>query len=124
MKSYLAGVDALTIGALLGAIGVVLGAFGSHMLEERLDPEKLDAYHTAVRYQMIHALLLVAIGLAATDLPGSLVGLFVGGVVLFSGSIYGLVLTGWWVLGPVTPIGGTLLIVAWGWLAVWGFLSA
>lgn len=123
MKTFLNGIDALTLGALLGTIGVVMGAFGSHLLEDRLDPEQLDAYHTAVRYQMIHALLLVAIGLGATDLPGTMVGLFVAGVVLFSGSIYGLVLTEWWFLGPVTPIGGTLLIVAWGWLTVRGFLS-
>lgn len=124
MKTLLAGVDALTIGAFLGTIGVVMGAFGSHLLEDYLEPDRLDAFHTAVRYQMIHALLLVAVGLAGTDLPGALVGLFVGGVVLFSGSIYGLVLSGWWVLGPVTPLGGTLLIVAWGWLTVWGLLSA
>jgi len=113
-------VNALSLGGFLGALGVLMGAFGSHALEGKLEPDQLDAYGTAVRYQMYHALLLVGLGLATVSVPRSLVGLFATGTVLFSGSIYLLVLADWSWLGPITPIGGTLLIVAWGWLTVWG----
>lgn len=122
MKSLLNGVNALSLGAFLGAVGVVMGAFGSHALQGKLDPDQLDAYGTAVRYQMYHALLLVGLGLATVSIPRSLVGLFVAGTILFSGSIYLLVLADWSWLGPVTPIGGSLLIVAWVWLSIWGAL--
>lgn len=124
MKVLISGVNAISIGAFLGALGVVLGAFGSHALEGKLDPDQLDAYNTAVRYQMYHALLLIGLGLAAASVPRPLVGLFAIGTILFSGSIYLLVLADWSWLGPVTPIGGSLLIVAWFWLTVWGFLRA
>lgn len=124
MKFLIAGLNALSIGAFLGALGVVMGAFGSHALEGKLDPDQLEAYGTAVRYQMYHALVLVALGLAAASIPRSMVGLFAIGIILFSGSIYLLVLADWSWLGPITPIGGSLLIVAWIWLTIWGFLRA
>ena len=103
----------------LGAIGVLLGAFGAHALKARLEPGQLASWNTAVEYHLLHAVALLALGLFSTatsrsvQLPASL---FVAGVVLFSGSIYLLVLTQQRWLGPVTPIGGLCFIA--GWLAL------
>lgn len=101
--------------------GVIVGAFGSHALEQRLTPEELESMQTAIRYQMFHALLLVGLGLTTLSPPRMMIWSFVAGVIFFSGSIYLLVLTDWSFLWPVTPLGGTLLIVSWGWLTVWGY---
>lgn len=120
MRTLLKGVNALSVGALLGMVGVMLGAFGSHTLEGELEPDRLEAFETAVRYQLLHSLLLVILGVSAMDPPLELVGLFSAGIILFSGSIYGLVLLNWSILGPLTPIGGTLLILGWGWLTLQG----
>ena len=106
----------IRVAAVLGTIGVMLGAFGAHGLRDRVDAAKLAAWHTAVNYQLFHSVALLALALfaAATDRPlGTSPWLFASGVVLFSGSIYGLVLTSWSWLGPVTPIGGLLLIAGW-----------
>lgn len=118
----------LVIAALYGATGVILGAFGAHGLKGRLTPELLVSFETGVRYQLIHALLLLVLALWARSAPSSLLSwsamLVAVGVLLFSGSIYLLAtreLTGWaWArgLGPVTPLGGLLLIGGWVLLAV------
>lgn len=106
----------ILVASLLGAAGVLLGAFGAHGLEQRVGADRLASWSTAVDYHLIHALALLALGLfsAATDrsvtLPASL---FVGGIVLFSGSIYGLVLGAPSWLGPITPLGGLCLIAGW-----------
>lgn len=105
-------------GCALAATGTGLGALGAHALAKTLEPARLVAYETAVRYQLLHAIALVAVAVGVETLPGrrrALVGawLVAGGVVLFSGSIYGLVLAGWRWLGPVTPVGGLLLIAGW-----------
>ena len=104
-------------GAVLGALGVMLGAFGAHALKASLAPEKLAIFEVGVRYQLIHALALLAVGLALRQTDGALVRaagpLFLGGVILFSGSLYGLALGGPAWLGPVTPLGGLLLIGGW-----------
>jgi uncharacterized membrane protein YgdD (TMEM256/DUF423 family) len=108
-------------GALFGFLGVALGAFGAHALEARLEPRDLATFETAVRYQMYHALALVGVGWVLTRWPGAgavLAGwAFVVGVLVFSGSLYLLVLTGarWW--GAVTPFGGVALLVGWAALA-------
>lgn len=109
----------LAVAALLGAAGVALGAFGAHGLEARVPAERLAVWDTAVRYHLAHAVALLAAALygAATERPVAWpAGLWCAGVVLFSGSLYGLVLGGPRWLGPVTPVGGTLLIA--GWLAL------
>jgi uncharacterized membrane protein YgdD (TMEM256/DUF423 family) len=110
-----------TTAAILGATAVIAGAFGAHALKEVLNPEALNSYQTAVRYQMWHALALLLTGL----LPLSNKALqrigwcWLCGVLLFSGSIYllhlGPLMSGssWNFLGPVTPIGGLLLITGW-----------
>lgn len=106
----------IRVAAVLGVLGVVFGAFGAHALRARLTPEQLGSWETAVHYQLFHAVALLALGLfgAATGRPlGVAPWLFAIGVVCFSGSIYGLVLGGPRLLGPVTPLGGLALIAGW-----------
>ena len=107
-------------GALYGASGVVLGAWGAHGLASMFPAANLDAWDTAVKYQLVHALALLLVGvlnhLQTRRAFAVTTGLFTLGVILFSGSIYGLVLGGWKVLGPITPMGGVAFIV--GWLAL------
>lgn len=104
------------IAAVSGALAVVAGAFGAHGLKSRLTPEQLDSWATAAQYHLVHSAVLLALGLFAAysgksvKLPGSLFGV---GMLLFSGSIYLLLLTKMRWLGPVTPIGGLLLILGW-----------
>jgi uncharacterized membrane protein YgdD (TMEM256/DUF423 family) len=117
------------LGALAGAAAVALGAFGAHALKARLAPDQLAVWQTAVQYHFWHALALVAIGiLGALALPGSTAlkwagWLMVAGLVLFSGSLYVLVLSGARWLGAVTPFGGTAWIAAWLLLA-WAVLRS
>ena len=112
----------LALGGLLVALATVSGAFGAHALHARLSPERLDIYETAVRYHFFHALGLLAMGVAARFIDSSLLRwsalLVVAGIVLFSGSIYALSFSAPRLLGVVTPIGGTLLIVGWVMFAV------
>jgi len=111
-------------GALFGASGVALGAFGAHALRGQLPERLLEAWETAVLYQLIHALALLVIATMLGGLSGGrrvgalrLAGwAFVVGVLLFSGSLYLLCLTGASFFGPFTPFGGIALIV--GWLAL------
>ena len=106
-----------TLGSLSAGIAVALGAFGAHALKARLDANLLAVFETGVRYQMAHALALLAVGWACTRWPGSLVvasgWLFVAGTVLFSGSLYVLSLTGMRWLGAFTPFGGVAWMAAW-----------
>jgi uncharacterized membrane protein YgdD (TMEM256/DUF423 family) len=105
------------LGALSAAIAVAAGAFGAHSLRGRLSPDMLDVFETAARYQMYHALALLAVAWALTRWSGgslTLAGwLFVAGTLLFSGSLYALSLTGVRVLGAITPLGGVAWLVAW-----------
>jgi uncharacterized membrane protein YgdD (TMEM256/DUF423 family) len=108
----------LLVGAIAGALGVVLGAFGAHALRAKLAPDLLAVWQTAVQYHFWHALALAAIGLAAIHLPTSAPlrwsgWLMVAGLVLFSGSLYALALSGARWLGAITPFGGTAWIAAW-----------
>jgi len=106
---------AATVGALLGASGVVLGAFGAHALRARLSPDHLEVYRTGVLYHLIHAVALVAVAGVADRLrrPTLTIALFGGGVLIFSGSLYALAITGVRTWGAVTPIGGVALIAGW-----------
>ncbi|HKJ70317.1 MAG TPA: DUF423 domain-containing protein [Gammaproteobacteria bacterium] len=108
----------LGLGALLAALGVILGAFGAHGLKDRLTPDMLEVFETGVRYHLVHALGLVAVGLAAFQLGGSawLRGagwVMLAGLVIFPGTLYALALGGPRWLGAITPLGGTAFIVAW-----------
>lgn len=115
------------IGALFALLGVMAGAFGSHALRTRLAPDMLNVFEVAVRYQLIHALGLLAVAWAVTRWPGTMVNaagwLFVAGIVLFSGSLYLLTLLGTRGLGIVTPIGGVAMMAGWACLA-WAALGA
>jgi uncharacterized membrane protein YgdD (TMEM256/DUF423 family) len=107
----------LFVGASAGFIGVALGAFGAHGLRNRLSPEMLAVFETGVRYQMYHAFAILVVALAAVRLDGWLIRsagwLFTAGIVLFSGSLYALALSGVTVLGIVTPIGGLAFLAGW-----------
>jgi uncharacterized membrane protein YgdD (TMEM256/DUF423 family) len=108
----------LLIGASLAFLGVAFGAFGAHALRSRLSPEMLTVFETGVRYQMYHAfgvlIVAAAIGhLGNTRLLAAAGWTFSAGIVLFSGSLYALALTGLGILGAVTPIGGLLFLVGW-----------
>jgi uncharacterized membrane protein YgdD (TMEM256/DUF423 family) len=111
------------LGSLSAGIAVALGAFGAHALKLRLSPEMLAVYETGVRYQLTHALALLAVAWAITRWPGTAVSasgwLFVAGTVLFSGSLYALSLSGMRWLGAITPLGGVAWLVGWACLA-WG----
>ncbi len=105
------------LGALSGAISVAAGAFGAHALRQKVEPRLLDVFETGARYQMYHALALLAVAWAATRWPIPVVHaagwLFIAGTVLFSGSLYLLSLTGVRWLGAVTPLGGVLFLAGW-----------
>jgi uncharacterized membrane protein YgdD (TMEM256/DUF423 family) len=136
----------LILGALSAALGVAAGAFGAHALRTRVEPRLLEVFETGARYQMYHALALIAVGLvlargggvltvnaalgtpgagAVTDATASGAGfavasgwLFVAGTVFFSGSLYAMTFTGVRALGAITPIGGVCFIAGWVCLAV------
>ncbi len=112
--------------AFAGALGVVLGAFGAHALRGSIEPRLMETFQTAVQYQLIHALALLLVSLIIGWLGQSLsfdisAYAFMAGIILFSGSLYGLVLTDIRWLGPVTPLGGLCLIIGWLALLVGGF---
>jgi len=128
----------IAVGAILGAVGVALGAFGAHGLDGRLAAwgftgdevtKRLANHETAVRYQMWHALAIVFVGLALTNRANPLwqasAWAFLFGVLIFSGFLYALVLTGpnlrWF--GMIVPIGGLSLIVGWALLAIGAWRS-
>jgi uncharacterized membrane protein YgdD (TMEM256/DUF423 family) len=109
---------AMTLAALLMFVAVAAGAFGAHALKGRLTPELSATWETAVQYHAWHALGLAVVGLLTIQVPGrvglALAGwLFVAGIVLFSGSLYAMALTGARWLGAVTPIGGVAFLAGW-----------
>lgn len=109
---------ALVMGAVAGLLAVMAGAFGAHGLRHVVSERGLEVFQTAVNYQMYHALILVAASLMpALGLSRRLLciacGFWLAGIVLFSGSLYLLVLSGHHWLGPVTPIGGVCFMIGW-----------
>lgn len=113
------------VGAALAALGIAAGAFGAHALKKRLDADLLTIFETGARYHLIGALGVMALALAAANgvratTPGWLVA---GGTTIFAGTLYALALTGarWW--GAITPIGGTAMLVGFGWAAVVAFTA-
>jgi uncharacterized membrane protein YgdD (TMEM256/DUF423 family) len=116
----------IVLGSLSAFLSVAAGAFGAHGLKERLAADLLAIFETGARYQMVHALGLIALGLLASRSPqaaqpfaASVAGwAFVAGTVLFSGSLYGLSLTGIRALGAITPLGGLAFLAGWIGLAV------
>ena len=111
----------LISGSVLGFLSVALGAFAAHGLRERLDENSLKIFRLAVDYQFYHAFALLFLGLlvAKNDLPifRNAGFCFLGGVTVFSGSLYALALTQIKILGAITPIGGSLFLVGWAMMA-------
>jgi len=110
----------IIVGAIFGALSVILGAFGAHAFKKFMNDEQLKNYETGIKYQMYHAILLILIGLNANlfENAKTLLLLFTLGITFFSFSIYGLTITSalnkkWRFLGPITPIGGLLLVSGW-----------
>lgn len=108
----------LILGGVNAALVVLLGAFGAHALKERLPVEALAVYQTGVHYHLFHALGLIAVGLVATQIPASAYlkwsgWLMLAGIVLFSGSLYVLSVSGLRWMGMVTPFGGFAFILSW-----------
>ena len=110
------------IGALMGFVGVGLGAFGAHGLRGRLTPDMLAVFETGVRYQMYHALALLAVGAMLSRVDSRAVVVagwsFTAGILIFSGSLYALALSGVKTLGAITPIGGLAFLAGWIALAI------
>lgn len=106
-----------SIGCVLGLVGVALGALAAHALKARLAPELLVTFETGVRYQLVHALALLAVAWAYARWPSRLPTLsgwlFVVGTLLFSGSLYALSVTGVRGLGAITPFGGAAFLAGW-----------
>jgi uncharacterized membrane protein YgdD (TMEM256/DUF423 family) len=104
-------------GSISAFLAVVLGAFAAHGLKARLSPDMLEVFEVGVRYHMYHSLGLFAVGWAVAQWPQSSVGMagwfFLAGIIIFSGSLYLLGLTGLRWLGAVTPFGGIAFIIGW-----------
>jgi uncharacterized membrane protein YgdD (TMEM256/DUF423 family) len=108
----------IVLGALLAALAVIMGAFGTHALKPQLDAGAMKVFQTAVDYHLYHALGLILVGILYRSLPASSTlgwagGLMASGIVIFSGSLYLLATTGIKWLGAITPLGGAAFIVAW-----------
>ena len=114
----------LVVAGISGALGIIMGAFGAHGLDsfligrgmdEAIVPKRIDQFETASRYHLIHTVVLLTLASISHTprLKKIVAGLFVGGIFLFSGSLYALVLSNTPVLGAVTPIGGLLWIAGW-----------
>ncbi len=107
----------VVLGSLAGALGVGLGAFGAHGLRGRVEPRMLEVFETGVRYQLVHALALLAVAWCAHRWPSPWIHaagwLILAGIVVFSGSLYLLVFTGARGFGAVPPLGGLALILGW-----------
>ena len=113
----------LAIASALGGISVVLGAFASHALKDRLSDRALEIWETGTKYQMYHALALILVALLISRFPDSTLLVvagyaFVAGITIFSGSLYALSLSGIKWLGAITPLGGAAFIIGWACLTV------
>jgi len=112
---------ALISGASFGLTAVIFGAFGAHLLKKKLSTEQLQSFETGVKYQMYHAIVLLVLGFQLNDqsrINNYIIYAFITGIILFSFSIYGLVISSAKnkkirILGPITPLGGLFLIIGW-----------
>lgn len=114
-------VNALLFGSFFGFSAIILGAFGAHLLKKKLSQDQLQSFETGVKYQMYHAIVLLVLGFNLNDtlvFDNYIVNAFIVGIILFSFSIYGLVLSNYKkrklkFLGPITPLGGLFLASGW-----------
>ncbi|MDN3492917.1 DUF423 domain-containing protein [Winogradskyella bathintestinalis] len=108
----------IATGALLGMLAVIFGAFGAHALKKILSTEQLHSFEVGIKYQMYHSIVLLVLGLSKTHVTSATYWCFTIGIILFSFSIYGLVLSDakgkkLRFVGPITPMGGLLLVIGW-----------
>ncbi|MEI6141665.1 MAG: DUF423 domain-containing protein [Mariniphaga sp.] len=107
----------LVLSAISGALAVLLGAFGAHLLKQIITPELLEVYKTGVQYHFYHTFALLAVGIIGRQYPSAILKwsgyLFIAGIVIFSGFLYLLAITGIKALGLIVPIGGLSLVAAW-----------
>ncbi|WNH11387.1 DUF423 domain-containing protein [Thalassobellus suaedae] len=108
----------IATGAIFGMLSVILGAFGAHALKKILSSDQLHSFEVGVKYQMYHAIALLALGFNSSHISSATYWCFTLGILLFSFSIYGLVISDakgkkLRFLGPITPIGGLLLVIGW-----------
>ena len=112
----------ISISAILGFLGVALGAFGAHGLKEKLSADMMAVYQTGSQYHLIHALALLGIGILARQMDVTAIKVagisMIFGIFVFSGSLYALAISGVRILGAITPIGGVGLMIGWAALAV------
>ena len=121
---------ALISGALFGMSAVIFGAFGAHLLKKKLNTDQLQSFETGVKYQMYHAIVLLVLGFQLNHqitIDNYIINFFIIGIILFSFSIYGLVISSannkkLKFLGPITPLGGLCLVLGWG-LLIYKFLT-
>ncbi|MEO9570074.1 MAG: DUF423 domain-containing protein [Polaribacter sp.] len=121
---------ALVFGAIFGLTAVIFGAFGAHLLKKKLTTEQLNSFETGVKYQMYHAIVLLVLGFYLNNkitIDNYIIYAFIIGIILFSFSIYGLVISSannkkLKFLGPITPLGGLFLILGWG-LLIYKFIA-
>lgn len=121
---------AIISGAFFGLTAVIFGAFGAHLLKKKLNTDQLQSFETGVKYQMYHAIVLLVLGFQLNhklSINNYIVYAFIFGIVLFSFSIYGLVISSanhkkLKFLGPITPLGGLCLVLGWG-LLIYKFLT-
>ncbi len=112
---------ALIFGSLFGFTAVIFGAFGAHLLKKKLTSDQLQSFETGVKYQMYHAIVLITLGFnldTKTSIHSYITYAFIIGIILFSFSIYGLVISSaknkkLKFLGPITPLGGLFLVLGW-----------
>ena len=112
---------ALIFGCIFGGLAIILGAFGAHILKKKLTSEQLQSFETGVKYQMYHAIVLLVLGFhldISATINSYVIYAFIIGTILFSFSIYGLVLSSaknkkLKLLGPITPLGGLFLVAGW-----------
>jgi len=107
----------LIIAAISGALAVLLGAFGAHLLKPMITPEMLEVYKTGVQYHFYHTFALLAVGILYLQQPSKILKwsgyLFIAGITIFSGFLYLLAITGIKALGMIVPIGGVTLVAGW-----------
>lgn len=103
----------IIISAVMGFLGVALGAFGAHSLKPFIDPDKLDVYKTGTHYQMIHAAVMLAIALSDKTIYLKAEKFFFAGIILFSFSLYLYSITSITAIAMVTPFGGVLFLIGW-----------
>jgi uncharacterized membrane protein YgdD (TMEM256/DUF423 family) len=109
----------LQSGSIIGLLGVAIGAFGAHAFKNMLtESNQMDNYQTAVKYQFIHALALILVGILSKEFDSKTItysgNCFLAGILIFSGSLYLICFTGIKTFGAIAPIGGTLLVLGWG----------